>query len=47
VKAGHVARVGKIVNGHKNLVAKPEGTNHSKHQRVDGRIILKCILKIG
>jgi hypothetical protein len=45
VKAGHVARMGKIINGHRNLVAKPEGTNHSKHQRVDGGIILKCILK--
>jgi hypothetical protein len=37
--------MGKIINGHKNLVAKPEGTNHSKHLRVDGRIILKWILK--
>jgi hypothetical protein len=36
--------MGKIINGHKNLVAKLEGSNNSKHLRVDGRIILKCIL---
>jgi hypothetical protein len=45
VKAGHVARMRKIIKGHKNLVAKREGTNHSKHLRVDGTIILKWILK--
>ena len=43
--AGHVARMGEGGGVHKVLVGKPEGKRHWGDQDVDGRIILKWILR--
>ena len=43
--AGHVARMEEGRGMHKVLVGKPEGKNHWGDQDVDGRIILKWILR--
>jgi hypothetical protein len=42
--AGHVARMGKIINVHKMLFESLKGRDHSENLGVDGRIILNCIL---
>ena len=43
--AGHVARMEEGRGVHKVLVGKPEGKNHWEDQDVDGRIILRWILR--
>ena len=43
--AGHVARMGEGRGVHKVLVGKPDGKNHWGDQDVDGRIILRWILR--
>jgi hypothetical protein len=42
--AGHVARMGEMINAYKTLVEKPEGKGHSEDIFVGGRIILELIL---
>jgi hypothetical protein len=42
--AGHVARIGVIINQNKILIRHPEGKSHLDDQDVD-RIILKCLYK--
>jgi hypothetical protein len=44
IQAGHVARVGKMRNAYKTLVANLEGREHSEDLGVYGKIILKWIL---
>jgi hypothetical protein len=43
--AGHVACVAEMINACKILLGNPEGKSHSEDLDVDGRIMLKCILK--
>ena len=43
--AGHVARKGEDRGVHRVLVGKPEGKNYWGDQGVDGRIILRWILR--
>ena len=42
---GHVARMGERKVVHRALVGKPQGERPLGELGVDGRIILKCILK--
>jgi hypothetical protein len=42
---GHVAHVGEIRSAYRILVEKPKRRDHLEARIVDGRIILKCILK--
>jgi hypothetical protein len=44
-RAGHVARVGDMINASKIVADILEGGHHSGDSDVDGRIILKWILK--
>jgi len=43
--AEHVARVGENRGVHRVLVRKPEGKNHLEDPGVDGRIILRWIIR--
>ena len=43
--AGHVARMEEGRGVHKVFVGKPEGKNHWGDQDIDGRIILRWILR--
>jgi hypothetical protein len=43
--AGHVARMGEKRGAYRVLVGKPEGKNHLENPGVDGKIILKWIIK--
>ena len=43
--AGQVARTGKTKDVYRVLVGKPEGKNHLGDPSVDGRIILRSILR--
>jgi len=43
--AGHLARMKESRNACMVLVGRTEGKNHMEDVGVDGRIILKCILK--
>ena len=43
--AGHVGHMGERRGVHMILVGKPEGKNHWGDQDVDGRIILRWILR--
>src|SRR5215469_14541607 len=43
--AGHVARMGEGRGVHRVLVGKPEGKSHRGDPDVDGRIILRRILR--
>ena len=43
--AGHVARMEEGRGVHRVLVGKPKGKNHWRDQDVDGRIILRWILR--
>ena len=45
-KAWHADHKGKIRNIYKSLFRKPEGKDILKHQRLDGRIILKRMFAI-
>jgi hypothetical protein len=42
--AGYVARIGKLRNGYKILVGRPEANRPIKDLDVDGKIILEWIL---
>jgi len=42
---GHVACLGDMRNAYKIFVGKPEGMNHLEDVNIDGKIILKWILK--
>jgi hypothetical protein len=42
---GACSKHGERRNANKILVGKPEGKNHSKDRGVDGRIILKWVLR--
>jgi hypothetical protein len=44
VWAGHVSGMGKMRNGYKILVEKPERRDHSEDLGVDGKTTLKSIL---
>ena len=43
--AEHVARIGERRGVYRVLVWKPEGKNHLEDTGVNGRIILRCILR--
>jgi len=43
--AEHVARIGERRGVYRVLVGKPEGKNHLEDTGVNGRIILRCILR--
>jgi hypothetical protein len=43
--AGHVARMGEERGAHRVLVGKPEGKSHWGDPDVDGRIILRWMLR--
>jgi len=42
--AGHVARMGEIINAYKILIGKSVGNNHSEDLGIDRSIILEWIL---
>jgi hypothetical protein len=42
---GHVARMGEIRNKYKFLMGSLKGRNHTEEMGVDGKIILKWILR--
>jgi hypothetical protein len=43
--AGNVASIGERRDVYRVLVGKPEGKNHMGDQRIDERIILRCIFR--
>jgi hypothetical protein len=42
---GHVARLGATTNAYKNLVPKLKGKDRLEELGVDGRVVLKSMLK--